>query len=89
MFRFVKVLAAVLTIGALIASAAPASGCNDSHADACVADCSCVCHAAETFGCHENASVTIAQNASRAGLVEPIHLGILLVAGIFRPPISI
>jgi hypothetical protein len=86
MFRFVKVLAVVLAISALIVPIASASACTDLHDAGCVTDCSCVCHAVSFPNYRESATNVIAPIVLGAVGFEPCCLGILLAADIFRPP---
>ncbi|GEM_PF-2520610 len=83
MLRFLKVLAVVLAIGALIA---PVPACADSHDVDCCMDCSCVCHCTAFSSGHENVSESIDPVLQQVVVFEPDCLGILLVADIFRPP---
>ncbi|MFA6174363.1 MAG: hypothetical protein WC701_11875 [Kiritimatiellales bacterium] len=83
MLRFLKVLAVVLAIGALIA---PVPACADSHDVDCCMDCSCVCHCVAFSNCRDNASEVMAPVSQQAVVFESGCLGILLVADIFRPP---
>jgi hypothetical protein len=89
MFHFLRVIAVVLAVVALIIPVAAASDCDDSHDVVCEADCSCVCCSTPTFGYHENIGVAIASIAQRAVISDFQCPGILLVPDIFRPPTSI
>ena len=86
MLRFLKVLAVVLAIGALIAPVASATACADSHDADCVEDCSCVCNCVSFPDCRENVCKVTAPSSKRIVDSESRCLGILLAADIFRPP---
>jgi len=89
MFHFVKVIAIVFAIVAMVAPIGATSDCHDSIEIACATDCSCVCCSITAFDCHEKASVAISPIARRIVISDPQWSEILLVADVFRPPISI
>lgn len=87
MLRFLKVLAVMLAIGALVAPGASVPACADSHDADCCMDCSCVCHCAVSFpDCRESTGNVAVSVARRVVDFESCCMGILLAADIFRPP---
>ncbi|OQW95665.1 MAG: hypothetical protein BWK77_07065 [Verrucomicrobia bacterium A1] len=88
MFHFLSVIAVVLAVIALVVPVAAASACDDSHEDACAADCLCVCSCTSIVDCHAKIDVAIAPITQRVVISDFQYPGILLVADIFRPPTS-
>jgi hypothetical protein len=86
MLRFLKVLAVVLAIGALIVPAASTLACADSHEADCTMDCSCICHGMTLSIGRDHTGAVTDSISQQAVVFESDSLGILLAADIFRPP---
>ncbi|NOU36911.1 MAG: hypothetical protein HOO88_09105 [Kiritimatiellaceae bacterium] len=83
MLRFLKVLAVVLVIGALIA---PVPACADTHEADCASDCLCICNCMTFSNCRDHSGEVTEPASHRVVDSESCCLGIFLAADIFRPP---
>jgi hypothetical protein len=89
MFRFVTVMAVALAVVALVMPIAATWACDAGHEADCATDCSCMCCSIKAFDCHAPASGTSAPIVQFALNPDPQWLELLLVADVFRPPISL
>jgi len=83
-----KSILLMLAIIFLIIPIAGSSLCADSHDVACETTCACDCHTAPTLAFGNNVNAPIAPVAQTAVISCPNWSEILLVADVFRPPIS-
>ena len=88
MLRFRTFIVFALLVVALIAAMAGFSTCNDSHEVACETACQCDCHMGPTLAFGNSANVPILPTVQFTFISHSQWLEILLVADVFRPPIS-
>jgi len=62
--------------------------CEDGHADECSAECACACHPVPVVVCSPHRDGLTCSNAARFNSTNLRYCGRLLIADIFRPPVS-
>jgi hypothetical protein len=77
-----------MIIAAFVAAMADFSVCSDSYGDTCETTCACVCHSEPTLAFGDNPNAPIALSFHCAISSDSQCSEILLVADVFRPPIS-
>ncbi|MEI7881043.1 MAG: hypothetical protein WCI95_09235 [bacterium] len=84
-----KWFAMLLASVALLAPIAATSACGEAHEEACADECACICHCLPPYNLHENTTELFAPVSKRTVPSDHQQYGILLVADIFRPPLSV
>jgi len=88
MFSLRKFISFVLIIAAFDAAMADFKVCSDSYGDTCETTCTCVCHSEPTFAFGDNPNTPFASVFHCVIFSDTQCSGILLIADVFRPPIS-